>query len=151
MNTCFFDLSIREGRPKYFFGWVSYIAPKISLTSFLVSSSVFWLKKIKDFSVFILWPTTSSYFWRMVWSSLLSCPEALQYITLSSVKSRWVMDGLPLHIDILENLLFLAASTIKPVKPSAQRRKRYGDRGSPWRKPLVRIILPWITPLIRIG
>lgn len=135
--------------PKYFFGWVSYIAPKISLTSFLVSSSMFWLKKIEDFSAFILWPAASSHFWRMVWSSLLSCPKALQYITLSSTKSRWVMDGLPLHIDIHESLLFLATSTIKLVRPSVQRRKRYGDRGSPWCKPLVGIILPWITSLIR--
>ena len=35
------------------------------------------------------------------------------------------------------------------VRLSAQRRKRYGNRGSPYCRPLVRIILPRITLLIR--
>ena len=45
-----------------------------------------------------------------------------------------------LHIEIPKNLLCLATSKIYLVKPFKTRRNKYRDTGSPWRKPLVRVI-----------
>ena len=59
-NTRFFDLPITDGRLRYFPCLESYIGPRISKTSLLVSRSVLWLKVTEDLSVLIFFPEATS-------------------------------------------------------------------------------------------
>ena len=52
-KTCFFDLPMKDGRPKYLVCLESCIRPRVSKISSLTSWEVLGLKKMEDFSVLI--------------------------------------------------------------------------------------------------
>ena len=57
----------------------------------------------------------------------------MQKRILSSAKKRWVTLRQPYAIEIPVMFWFQAASWMRTERPSAQRRKRLGERGSPCR------------------
>ena len=59
-------------------------------------------------------------------------------------RGKWPL-GQPLPMEIPVTAWFLVASWIKADNPFVQRRKRLGERGSPWRILLVGIMFPWAT------
>ena len=59
-KTWFFDLPMREGRPRYLVCLVFYIGPRILKTSSLASWAILGLKKIEDLYVLTFWPEASS-------------------------------------------------------------------------------------------
>ena len=100
-NTCFLDLPINDGRPKYLVCLKSCMGPRMAKISSLTSWGVFGLKNTKDLSVLIFWPDASSYFWKICFNFLLSSAFSLLKRMLSSAKKRWVILGQPLQIEML--------------------------------------------------
>ena len=148
-NTCFFDLPIKDGRPKYFVCLVSYIGPRLVKISSLASWDVLGLKKIEDLSVLIFCPEKSSYCWRIFFNTWLSFTLALQKRIMTSAKRRWVTLGQPLQMDIPVKNWFRIALLISAESPSVQMRKSVGERGSPCLSP--REVNIWRYILYYIG
>ena len=108
-KTCFFDLPIREGRPRYLVSLEFCIGPRILKISSLVAWAVLGLKKMEDLSVFTFYPEASSYSIKIDLSMWHSSNDALQKSMLSSTKRRWVTFGQPLVMEMPVMSLFLAA------------------------------------------
>ena len=135
-KTCFFDLPMKDGRPRYLECFESCIGPKMEEIASFKSWWVFGLKNTEDLSVLIFWSEASSYLWKIYLSSWHSSVFALQNRMLSSAKKRWVMLGQFWEIEMPVRRWFLAASWIMAKSPSAQRRKWPGEKGSPCLRPL---------------
>ena len=99
-KTWFFDFPIIEERLRYLPCLMSYIGPRMPKSSFLVSGVVFWLTNTEDLFVLIFYPNAISYRSRFSTNVWLSCLSALQNNRLSSMKNKWVILGLPLHMDM---------------------------------------------------
>ena len=76
-NTCFFDLPIKDRRPRYLMCLESCMGPKMLKISCLVSWVVLGLKSTDDLLVLIFYPDASSYLWRIVLSAWHSYKLAL--------------------------------------------------------------------------
>ena len=148
-KTYFFYLPMKDGSPRYLVCLDSFIGPNMEK----IASFVFWwefgLKNTEDLSMLIFWPKASLYFWRICLSSWDSSSFTLQKIMLSSAKRKWVILEQLLQMEMPVRRWFPAPSWIIAKKPSTQRRKRLGERGSPWWRPLDEMMFPYVGPFTR--
>ena len=147
-NTCVFYFPMMEGSPRYLLCRESCIGPRMSRMLSFKSWGVFGLKKTEDLLVLIFYPEASSYLLRILTSAWHSWTFALQNKRLSSAKKRWVIKGQPLQMEIPFICWFLAASWMRAENPSAQRRKRQGESGSPCLVPFEGKMFPQASPFI---
>lgn len=137
VKTCFLDLPMNDGRPTYLVCLESCMGPRMAKISSLTAWVVLGLKNTGDLSVLIFWPEASSYFWWICFSSWHSSVFSLLKRILSSANKRWVTLGQPLQIDMPVKCWFWATSCMRAKRPLAQRRKRLGERGSPYRRIMI--------------
>ncbi len=134
--------------PKYLYACLIIVAPRMVFITCSVSSLE--LKNKEVFPALIFWPEAFSYspskcitFWHS--------PElSLQNKTLSSTKNKWVSFGPPRLITTPDICLQCTTLFKSVVKPSTHNRKKYGERGSPWRIPQDGMIYPTDSWLIKI-
>ena len=129
------DFPTNTGRPRYFSFIVSDLICSACITPRLSESFVLGLNITADLSALINCPDPSSYIARMSFSCCASAGFALHKMSESSAKSKCDTYGAALHIRMPWILPSSSALDSKAEKPSAHRRNRYGDIGSPWRSP----------------
>ena len=124
------------------------LAPKSAWISILTVCLVLRLKKMDVFFLLMAWPEAASYFPRRSSRCWLSSTVAWQKMKLSSANNRW-----DIHTPLVQNRMpcncFLStAFLIREERPSAHKRNRYGERGSPCFIPLDGVMYPFGSPLM---
>ena len=139
----------KVGNPKYFSYCQITGTPKICWIYSCKGKGLFELKNKFVFSLFIFWPDPFSYTSKISKILLYSTFVALQNSTLPSAKNKWETLGPFLQIATPQICPSISTWWIKLYNPIAHNKNKYGDRGSPWRSPLVGFILPTGCPLRR--
>ena len=115
---------------------------------FLTSKETDLLENKVVFSLFICCPEALPYTSKISWIVWMSLIWARQNSKLSSAKNKWEILGPYRQREYPLILSSFIAFWIRALKPSEHRRKRYGDKGSPCRIPLVGEMFPLGSPLI---
>lgn len=119
-------------RPRY--GTLSRFPDTLQrvLILLLIINDALPLKLIKVLFLFICWPKTCSYTFKISIIALFLVMFALKNNTLSSTNRMWVMLGVAtLHIlTSIRSCVFITCCG-REIKPFVQRRNRHGERGSP--------------------
>lgn len=103
-----------------------------------------------DFNSLIICPKPFSYKLRIFFNLVHLARDALQNKRLSSTKKRW-LSLFPSHA-ITTPCISTLCSTILiiEIKLSTQNKNKYGEKGSPWHKPLSDEKVMPVFPLTRI-
>ena len=138
VNLSFLLRPTSEGRPGYFsYGWTT-VTSSIPLITVCISSVLELLTKSVVFVLSICCPKAHSYLAKIpskLWHSLYL--DLQKKIKLSFEKRRCVSLGLFWQSETPLISPFVAALFIKPCSLLVHMRKIYGEKGSPYRSPLV--------------
>ena len=138
----------KVGRPKYDSNLSISLIPNNALIKYLCWGEVLLLKKTEDLSMFIHWPEASAYNCKISNTAFVSLSMAWQNKRESSANRRCEIRGARLQMDT--PWIFPSNSTFykREVNPFAHKRKRQGDKRSPWWIPLEGWIIPYGFPFI---
>ena len=149
LNMSLFLLLKCSGSPRYLPTPPSFVMLSFAFTACFRVPSVLFEKVIDDLSTLIYCPEAFSYRVRSAWSdALLSC-EAFTKNMVSSANKKWLSRGLPRATLIPFKEPSSCALLQRPDRTSLHIIKMYGERGSPWRIPLVGLTLPLGELLMR--
>ena len=124
-----------SGSPRYFLIPPSFYIVSWRLTRSFVWEDVLEEKVIADLVAFMHWPDAFSYLLRRDTSCTQLWASDLMKNIVSSAKSRWFIAGLfRATLTPVSKPRFCALVHI-PERTSVHRIKRYGESGSPFRRP----------------
>ena len=142
----FFDLPTKEGSPRYVSCCFITSAPKHCFMSSWMSGVVLWLKNKAVLSWFIFWLEACSYVSKTCLRWVHSSLVAWKKIMLSFTKKRCEICGPCRQAATPWSVLVKVACWSRDESPSAQNKKRKGEMGSPYLKPLDGIMYPQGLP-----
>lgn len=123
------------GKPRYLPGSKTTFMPRIELRRCTIGWWVLGLKYREDLFLFTLWPEAQQYEWIMSEKISQLARVALRKKIESSAKKRWLTHAwaVSTNIDSMEQINL----TNFPDHDRKHIIHKYGDKGSPWRIPLV--------------